>query len=191
VDAAEEIRRMVARLNAGAYIPNESLGENVMAKPVRLGKGKEFHFATSGRGGGESKYPWDEWFSPDPKLYPSGLVMLERSSGKENDKGTIVEISEKRDYEVSTDAMPPKIKTAARRRYKVVEISRKDAEGNKLEDALIIRARDMTADEKQEENVLRAEEKAEAKAKRGATPATNGEATEGEESEAEAEAATA
>ncbi len=131
-----------------------------MAKGVKLGKGKEFTFETTSAGGQPLKYPWGEWFDPDPKLYPSGLVWLERSSGTENDKGTITTIEEKRDYEVPTDAMPPKIKTAARKRYKVVQISRKDADGNRLEDSLIIRARDMTAEERVAEDILRAEEKA-------------------------------
>lgn len=123
-----------------------------MASKVKLKKNQEFNFATAATG---TKYPWDEWFNGD-------LLMIERSVGKENDKGTIIEATEQKDYNVPNDAMPPKIKTAARRRYKVCEISRRDADGNKLKDALIIRARDMTAEEKAAEDLLRAEEKAKA-----------------------------
>jgi hypothetical protein len=122
-----------------------------MAKPIKLKKGVEFDFATAGK---QAKYPWDEWFNGD-------LLMLERSTF--NADGTI---AEKKDYEVETDAMPPKLKTAARRRYKVVQISRRDANGDKLVDALIIRARDMTADERTAEDLQRAEEKAARKAKK-------------------------
>ncbi len=123
-----------------------------MAHQVKLKKGQEFTF-TSGGGGQASKYPWDEWFS-------GNLLLIERSTGTEDEKGTITTVTEKRDYEVATDAMPAKLKTAARRRYKVVQISRKDADGNKLGNGLIIKARDMTAEERQAEDILRAEEKA-------------------------------
>lgn len=154
----ETLEQLVARVNAHSFIPPSNPTGAIMAKQVKLAKGKEFHFsATKGRT--ETKYAWDEWFN-------GNLLLLERSSGEENDKGTIVNITEKRDYEVPTDAMPPKIKTAARRRYKVVQISRLDADGNKLVDALIIKGRDMTPEERQEEDILRAEEKEELKAKR-------------------------
>lgn len=142
-----------------------------MAQKVKLAKGKEFTFkvASSG-GGGETKYPWDEWFNGD-------LLLIARSEGTEDDKGTITTISEKRDYEVRTDAMPAKLKTAARRRYKVVQISRLDEHGNKLQDALIIRARDMNAEERTAEDMLRAEEKEAREAKKAAeNTASNGQA---------------
>lgn len=147
-----------------------------MAKAVKLAKGKEFTFTSAGAGQ-PSKYPWDEWFNPDPKSFSNGLVMLERSEGTEDEKGTIVTVTEKRDYEVSNDAMVPKIKTAGRRRYKVVQVNRLDADGNKLENALIIRARDMTPDERIAEDILRAEEKESQQARKDkekAAASTNG-----------------
>jgi hypothetical protein len=128
-----------------------------MPKAIKLGKNKEFNFATSAAA--VSKYPWDDWFNGQ-------LLLLEQSEGTKDDKGTVTAITEKKDYEVATDAMPAKLKTAARRRYKVVQISRKDADGNRLQDSLIIRARDMTDEERQAEDLLRAEEKAELAARR-------------------------
>jgi hypothetical protein len=117
-----------------------------MAKELKLKKGQEFTFARSQA----SKYPWDDWFN-------GSLLLLERSDV--NGDGDVDVNGEKRDYEVDTDAMAPKLKTAARRRYKVVQISRRDADGNKLENALIIRARTMDASERGAEYLLRAEEK--------------------------------
>ncbi len=132
-----------------------------MATKVKMKKGTDFTFKTAKGGGSGSKYDWDGWFNGD-------LLLIERSEGPENDKGTIEVPTIKRDYEVPTDAMAPKLKTAGRRRYKVVQISRLDADGNKLVDALIIRARDMDDTERQAEDILRAEEKDEMKAKRKA-----------------------
>lgn len=132
--------------NAG----NPTNGDDEMAKPVKLKKGAEFNFTKKGTA---SKYPWNEWFNGD-------LLMIERSEGPENEKGTIEVPTVAKDYGVPNDAMPPKIKTAARRRYKVCETSRVDADGQKLKDAFIIRARDMTADERIAEDLKRAEEKA-------------------------------
>lgn len=154
-----------------------------MAKPVKLGKGKEFTFAAPAKDGGETKYPWDSWFNGD-------LLLLEQSLGTKDDKGTVVEVSHggKRDYEVDTSAMPAKMKTAARRRYKVVQISRIDADGKRLKDSLIIRARDMTAEERQAEDTLREEEKAENFMRRKAAKekaATNGMADHTEPAAAE------
>lgn len=158
----ETLEQLLARATASGYVP--TLQETqVMPKPVKLAKGEEFSFATTSA---VSKYPWDEWFNPDAKLYPSGLLLLERSVGGENDKGTIVDIKEKKDFEVSVDAMVPKIKTAARKKYKVVRVSRRDNKGNKLVESLIISTRDMTAEERAAEDLLRAEEKA-AKAAKG------------------------
>lgn len=130
-----------------------------MAKQVKLKRGQEFQFKAATGGAVASKYPWDEWFNGD-------LLIIERSEGKSDDKGTVVDITTKKDFEVSVDSMPAKIKTAARRRYKVVQVSRRDADGNKLEDALIIQARDMTDEEKVAEDQQRAEEKEAAKAKK-------------------------
>lgn len=140
-----------------------------MAKPVKVKKGQEFKFESLKGGGSESKYPWDEWFNGD-------LLLLERSEGQENDKGTIDQVTTKKDFEVSVNAMVPKIHTAARKRYKVVQVSRKDSDGNRLTDGLIIKARDMSPDERQEEDILRAEEKEAAKARRSKEVAGNGQA---------------
>lgn len=161
--AVETLEQLVARVNGHSFIPQPNPTGAIMAKPVKLSKGKEFHFNVATKH--ESKYAWDEWFSGE-------LLLLERSSGTENEKGTIVEVSEQRDYEVPTDAMPPKIKTAARRRYKVAQISRVGADGAKLVDSLIIKARDMTPDERVEEDMLRAEEKAALKAKKAESKAS-------------------
>lgn len=164
------LRRLVARANAGAFIPPNEPTARVggkrckMAKKVKLAKGQEFNFATKNSGGGGSKYPWDEWFNGD-------LLLLERSEGPENDKGTVIEGQEtvKRDYGVPRNAMFPKIKTAARRRYKIVQTSGRDQDGNKLpNDGIIIRGRDMTPDERMAEDQLRAEEKAAAEAEKAA-----------------------
>ena len=155
----ETFEQLVARVNASAYLPGEGIG--IMAKPVKLAKGKEFIFRAAPKGGGESKYAWDEWFS-------GTILLLERSEGVENDKGTIEAPTVKKDFGVGVNAMIPKLHTAARRRYKVVQVSRLDADGAKLKDSIIIRARDMTPDERQEEDLLRAEEREEAKARRKA-----------------------
>ena len=145
-----------------------------MAKELKLGKGKDFTFPAPGKGGGEAKYPWDAWL--DGKL-----LLLEQSEGTVNEKGTVEAITAKKDYEVDTNGMIPKLKSAARRRYKVVQISRLDAEGKKLRNALIIRARDMTPSERDDEDLLRVEEKdandARKRARKAATsgsPATLG-----------------
>jgi hypothetical protein len=138
-----------------------------MAKPVKLPKNKEFTFTPAGGGGGVSKYPWDEWFNGE-------LLMLERD--ELNEDGTT---KVKKDYDVDTNTMPAKIKTAARKRYKVVQISKKDHEGKKLVDSLIIKSRDMDSDERAAEDVLRAEEKqAREEAKADEKASANGAATE-------------
>lgn len=158
----ETLEQLYARINATAFIPNTE--NKVMAQKIKLGKGKEFTFPKTGGGAVASKYPWDEWFNGD-------LLLLERSEGTDNEKGTIEAPTVKKDYEVSTDAMLPKIKTAARRRYKICQVSRYDADGNRLVNSIIIKARDMTDDEKQAEDILRAEEKAAAKANKDTKPA--------------------
>ena len=73
-----------------------------MAKPIKLSKNREFTFAPTAGRGQESKYPWDEWLN-------GSLLLLERSTGVEGPKGTIEDITEKRDYEVPTGHMPPKL----------------------------------------------------------------------------------
>lgn len=157
---AESFEQFVARINASAYLPpsNPTAEEYLsrkgpnMARQVKLPKGKEFEFKKSTGGAFALKYPWDEWFNGD-------LLLIERSDVDED--GEPVKGGQKRDYEVEQDAMPAKIKTAARRRYKVVQISKRDHEGKPLEHkGLIIRARDMDAAERQAEDQLRAEEKA-------------------------------
>lgn len=149
--------QFVARVNASGFLPKEDpTGRvRVMAQKVKLHKGKEFVFREP-VAGGTPKYPWDEWFD-------GTLWMLERSDGPENEKGTIEHPTEARDFGVPVNAMVPKLHTAARRRYKVVQISRFDAEGNRLKNALIIKARDMTPDERVAEDQLRAKEKKAAK----------------------------
>lgn len=160
--------QFVARVNASGFLPTE--GVTQVATKINLKKGKEFHFVDRAVGG-VTKYPWDEWF--DGSLY-----LLERSSGPENEKGTI-EVPEEggaRDFGVSINAMIPKLHTAARRRYKVVQVSRNDEHGNRLTNGLIIRARDMSDEERTAEDVLRAEEKEAAKEKRrsgGSTQTTD------------------
>lgn len=84
-----------------------------------------------------SKYPWDDILNGDINLLTKG-----------------------EDYEVETDAMGPKIKTAARRRYKTVKISRRDNDGNMLEDQIIVQATTMTPEQVEAEDAKRAEEKA-------------------------------
>ena len=157
--------RLAARANAYGYLP--LTGDPTMAKPIKLAKVKEFTYAKAG-GGGTSKYPWGEWFAPKvdndgKKVHADGtstLLLIERSDVDKDGNLT----GDKRDYEVDTNAMVPKLKTAARRRYKVVQVSRRDADGNRLTEALIIRARDMNDGERQIEDILRAEEKAAKKA---------------------------
>jgi hypothetical protein len=116
-----------------------------MPREVKLPKNREFTFKRVGQ---ETKYPWDEWFD-------GRVLMLERSVIAVD--GTVAEA---KDYDVDTAAMPPKIKVAARRRYKIVQVSLRDADGIKLEDAVIIKARDMTPDERNQEDLRRAEERA-------------------------------
>lgn len=135
-----------------AAIPKPQRGL-IMAQKVKLAKGQEFVFS-SGKAGGVSKFPWDEWLNGD-------LLLIEQSEGPKDDKGNTIEetMTAKKDYEVSTDFMGPKLKTAARRRYKICEVSRRDHAGRRLGNALIIRARDMTPEERVAEDILRAEEK--------------------------------
>lgn len=158
----ETLEQLVARINAGAYLspPNPTgalkgagkKGRSKM-KEVKLPKGKEFTFKSAAP---QSKFDWDAWFS-------GKLVMIERSVFGHDGK-----VTEKRDYEAGTDEMPAKLKAAARRKYKVLQISRRDADGKKLEDAIILKARDMTPDERQAEDLRRAEEKAARKEKEAA-----------------------
>lgn len=182
---SETFEQFVARVNRNGFIPKDG-GVRVMAQKVHLKKGKEFQFKER-PAGGELKYPWDEWF--DGSLY-----LIERSSGPENEKGTIESPTEARDFGVSVNAMVPKLHTAARRRYKVVQISRHDADGNHLKvshphGALIIKARDMNEEERAEENLLREEEKQQRKDKLAKQVAGSRESVSDEQSEATEDAA--
>jgi hypothetical protein len=140
-------------------------------KAFKFNKGKSVEDLKKhkGAGGGVSKYKWDAMFA-EPCIITQGD-----------------------DYEVETDAMLPKIKTAARRRYKVVEVYKTDAEGVKLvgrvdkdgkaiHDQLILIPRDMTPDERTAEDAKRAEEKlAKASETEATTPATPTDEPEGVE----------
>lgn len=124
-----------------------------MAKLVKLPKGREFTFRPTPRGGMAAKYDWDQWF--DGQTW-----MLEQSIGEKDKTGAVVKVSDKKDYEIATVWMPSKLKMAGRKRYKVVQVSRVDANGDKLQDAVILKARDMTQEEREAEDLLRAEEEA-------------------------------
>ena len=158
----DRLRRLVSQANAGSYVPppdpTGSEGRRIMATKVKLGKGKEFEFRQAKGGALSAKYPWDEWLGGD-------LLLLERSDV--NGDGELVPGGTKRDFEVDRDAMPGKLKFAARRRYKIVQISKRDADGQKIQhEGLIIKGREMTGDERYAEDVLRAEEKEENKTRR-------------------------
>ena len=84
-----------------------------------------------------SKYPWDDILN-----------------------GTKNVICQGEDYDLPTENMPPKIKTAARRRYKTVKISNRSHTGERLDNMLIVQAFDMDADQRAAEDIKRAEEKA-------------------------------
>ena len=129
-----------------------------MAKPVKLSKGKKITFAPP-RSGARGQYDWDRWFNPDPHKFPEGLVLLEQSLGEKDESGNVVNVTEKRDFSMSPKFMVLKIRGAARRRFKIVQVTRNDADGNRMEDAIIIQARDMTEDEKHIERVRRSDRK--------------------------------
>ncbi len=111
------------------------------------------------RRAGATRYPWDEWFAPElneegTQVHEDGrspLWLLERDV-------TVDEKIQERDFDVKVEAMPKKLETAARERYKVVQYSFNDPDGNKLIDSLIIQARDMTADERSAEDLRRAKQ---------------------------------
>jgi hypothetical protein len=116
----------------------QTIRNNASARGLRVqptDKGTEILIEVRGAVGGGTKYPWAEWFNGTLRLI---------------EKGT--------DYTVETDKIPGKVKNAARRLYKIVQISRRDADDNKLADSLIIRARDMTAAERVAEDLRRAEQ---------------------------------
>lgn len=154
----ESLQALVARVNASAYLPDRVPTANAavqerkvrkMATKVKLPKGREFQFRAATA---QSKYPWADWLNGD-------LLLLEQSEGEKDEAGKVTTIRVKKDFEVDPQAMRGKVKFAGRKLYKHVDVSFRDADGNKLKDALIIRARDMTPDERLEEDQLRAEEK--------------------------------
>lgn len=134
--------------------------ETEMPKVAKVKKGIDYKHG--GNRGHSTKYPWDEWFAESERIWQQEgkLYILCRGEGAENDKGTIVSPTKVGDYYVPNDAMPPKIKTAARRRYKIVTVDRVGPDGERLKDELVILARDMTAEERTAEDMKRAEEKA-------------------------------
>ena len=131
-----------------------------MPKQVKVPKGREFQFQASRRFGQSTKYDWNNWLNEE-------LILLEQSTGTKDENGTVIEVTEKRDYECSTEALTAKLRFAGRRRYKVVDISRYGAEGDRLKDSLIIKARPMTDLERLEEDDRRVIDKAKLKAARG------------------------
>ncbi len=128
-----------------------------MAKQVKMAKGREFTFKAATGGAVASKFPWDTWLNGDLLLLERDI--LEPTGENDEDGNPKFRTKTKRDYDGKTDDMAGKIKAAARRKYKIVQISKLDADGNKLVDSLIIRARPMTADETVAEDIKRAEEK--------------------------------
>ncbi len=128
-----------------------------MAEVVKLRGGKEFHFKETK--GPQSKYPWDEWLS-------GGLLKLKQSDGEKDENGVVIKIVHQKDFEVHPDSMPGKLKSAARRRFKVVKISKVDQDDKPLENSLIIQAREMTPVEVEFERNRRAGRKAKREAKR-------------------------
>lgn len=133
-----------------------------MAKQIELPK--DFTPRDSQTGGG-LKYPWDDWFNNQPWI-------IERSDGPESEVGSVIEGREtvRRDYNVPIEGMPPKLKTAARRRYKVFTVLQRTdpahKDGRKLPNGgYCIQTRDMTVAERKEEDALREEEKKELKKK--------------------------
>jgi hypothetical protein len=153
----ESLEDMVARINRNSFIPPPQKETRIM-KTVKMSKKQldaiESHNVRSG-GGFTAKYPWEDFFNGE-------LNLLERHDGPENDKGTIEDdkATVRRDYGVPNDGMLPKIKTAARARYLVCAIYRKDADGKRLVNSMYVRARPMTAEERTAEDLLRAEERA-------------------------------
>lgn len=128
-----------------------------MAKPVKLGKGKVFTFKSAGS---KSKYPWDKLCNPDEDKFPGGLVLLEQDEGEKDPKtGTVVNVTKKNDFNMTVDLMINRVRVESRKRYKVAQFSRYDADGNRLENSFIYKVRDMTFDEKHIEDVRRSEVK--------------------------------
>lgn len=154
----ESFSELVARMNASAFIANPDPTANgglKMAREFKLAKGKTYAFKPANAGAQVSRYAWDEFFN-------GKLILIERSDVDADNnllKGPDGKPVAKRDFEVDVQAMIGKIKHAARKRYKVVQIGRHDADGSRLKDALVLQARDMDKDERAAEDVLRAEER--------------------------------
>ncbi len=131
-----------------------------MAQKIKLRKGQDFIFKSGKRGGSESIYDWNTWLNGE-------LIMLEQSTGEKGDKGEIVgEPTEKKDYTVSTNEMIAKTKSAGKRRYKNVQVSRYDVEGKQLGNGFIMQASDMNNNERIQEDARRQDVKAKFKASR-------------------------
>lgn len=157
---SETLEQLVARLNAGAYLPPlppEIRGRrSPTMREFKLPKGAKLQ--KSAGAAVASRYDWDG-------ILNGRLNLIERSDV--NTDGELVAGGQKRDFEVERDAMPGKIKKAARGRYKEVDIYKRDHTGAKLEnDGLLVQARDMTDAERAGEDLLRAEEREEAKERR-------------------------
>ena len=160
--------------HSGGCVRLTDTGDTIIIEVIRTTRGgtntREV-LVTTAKGGTQSKYPWDDWFAPEldkdrKQVHDDGrgvLLLLERDLF--NDDGTLADRG-KRDFDVAVNAMPAKLRTAARKRYKVCEISRLDPDGKRLVDSLIIRARDMTPDERVAEDLKRTEEAEENKARR-------------------------
>lgn len=125
-----------------------------MPKHVKVGKGKEFVFK-SGREGRarESQYDWDSWFNGD-------LLLIEQSEGEKDAKGAVVSVGVKKDFDEPINKMVFKTRLAARQRYKHLDVSRYDSDNNRLDNAFVIRARDMSDEERAQEDERREEVRA-------------------------------
>src|SRR5262249_55508688 len=113
-----------------------------MAKQV-----KEPEFRTVAK---SAQYPWSQWLNGDCLLLEVGT-----------DFGA----------DVTPRKMAALAKKAGRKVYKLVQVSTKDANGDKIDGGLIIKARDMSDSERAAEDQRRKDRKAIAKAKRAARKA--------------------
>lgn len=122
-----------------------------MAKKIELPKSFTFETRSFG-GGGAAKYPYDQWFNGEAWL-----------------------ISKGEDYPGKTAYMPYKLTLAALKRGKHVDISRVGPNGESLKDALLIKARPLTEEEKLHAKERLAALKAQAATRKARKAAENGE----------------
>src|ERR1019366_7799970 len=129
-----------------------------MPKQVKMSKGKTFEFKSAGTS--QSKYPW-------------GQIL----------DGQLWELVEGEDFvaPITADDMKIKCKTAGRKQYKTVKCSTCDANGEKLTNSLIVQAFDMTDEQRETEDLRRAEEKDKTVAKRTAKKAGKSTEPEGDD----------